>query len=48
MANPAMPTVPEVRYEEMTGAQLAEEVASLSGRTVEEVRNDGVQSSLVA
>ena len=36
MANPAMPTVP------------AEEVASLSGSTVEEVRNDGVQSSLVA
>ena len=38
MANPATPTVPEVRYEEMTGLQLAEEVASLTGRTVEEVR----------
>ena len=38
MANPATPTVPEVRYEEMTGIQLAEEVASLTGRTVEEVR----------
>ena len=41
-------TVPEVQYEELTGEQLAVEVASLSGRTVEEVRSDGVQSSLVA
>ena len=48
MVNPAMPTVPEVQYEELTGEQLAVEVALLSGRTVEEVRNDGVQSSLVA
>ena len=48
VANPAMPTVPEVQYEELTGEQLAVEVACLSGRTVEEVRNVGVQSSLVA
>ena len=48
MANPTMPTVPEVQYEELTGEQLAVDVASLSGRTVEEVRNAGVQSSLVA
>ena len=48
MANPTMPTVPEVQYEELTGEQLAVDVASLSGRTVEEVRTAGVQSSLVA
>ena len=45
MANPAMPTVPEVRYEELTGEQLAVDVAALSGLTVEEVRSDGVQAS---
>ena len=39
MANPTMPTVPEVQYEELTGERLAVDVASLS---------DGVQSSLVA
>ena len=48
MANPAMPTVPEVQYEEMTGEQLAVDVAALSGLTVEEVRSDGVQASLIA
>eukprot|EP00439_Symbiodinium_sp_Y106_P076010 s1279_g15.t1 len=48
MANPAMPTVPEVRYEELTGEQLAVDVAALSGLTVEEVRSDGAQASLVA
>eukprot|EP00439_Symbiodinium_sp_Y106_P068957 s2025_g11.t2 len=48
MANPALPTVPEVRYEELTGEQLAVDVAALSGLTVEEVRSDGVQASLIA
>ena len=48
MANPAMPTVPEVRCEELTREQLAVNVAALSGLTVEEVRSDGVQASLVA
>ena len=32
MANPAMTTVPEVRYEELTGEQLAVDVAALSKR----------------
>ena len=40
-----MPTVPEVRCEELTGEQLAVNVAALSGLTVEEVRSDGVQAS---
>ena len=48
MANPAMPTVPEVQYEALTGEQLAVDVAALSGLTVEEVRSDGVQASLIA
>eukprot|EP00439_Symbiodinium_sp_Y106_P073096 s473_g13.t1 len=48
MANPAMPTVPEVQYEALTGEQVAVDVAALSGLTVEEVRSDGVQASLIA
>eukprot|EP00439_Symbiodinium_sp_Y106_P035663 s4361_g4.t1 len=48
MANPAMPTLPEVQYEALTGEQLAVDVAALSGLTVEEVRSDGVQASLIA
>eukprot|EP00439_Symbiodinium_sp_Y106_P081960 s2757_g21.t1 len=41
MANPAMPTVPEVRYEEMTGEQLAHDLASLTGRSVTDIQNEG-------
>ena len=48
MANPAMPTVPEVQYEALTGEQVAVDVAALSGLTVEDVRSDGVQASLIA
>ena len=48
MANPAMTTVQEVQYEALTGEQLAVDVAALSGLTVEEVRSDGVQASLIA
>ncbi|CAE7396972.1 yqkD [Symbiodinium sp. CCMP2456] len=47
-ASPTLSTVPELRYEEMTGEELAQEVANLSGMTVEEVKSDGVQTSLVA
>ena len=43
-----MPTVPEIRYESITGEQLAVDVAALSGLSVEEIRSDGVQASLVA
>ena len=48
MANPSMPTVPEVRYESITGEQLAVDVAELSGMSVEQIRNDGVQAPLIA
>ena len=48
MANPSTPTVPEIRYESITGEQLAVDVAELSGMSVEQMRNDGVQASLVA
>ena len=48
MAAPTMETVPELQYEEMTGDELAQQVADLSGVTVEEVKQDGVQTSLVA
>ena len=47
MANPTMPTVPEVQYEELTGEQLARDLASLSGRSVTEIQTDGVQVTLV-
>ena len=43
MANPTMPTVPEVQYEELTGEQLAHDLASLSGRSVTDIQNEGVQ-----
>ena len=46
MANPSMPT--EIRYEDLTAEQLVVDAAALSGRTVEELRESGVQSSLVA
>ena len=36
------------RYEEMTGEELAQTVADLSGMSLEEVKTDGVQTSLVA
>ena len=36
------------RYEEMTGDELAQTVADLSGMSLEEVKTDGVQTSLVA
>ena len=47
MANPAMPTVPEVQYEEMTGEQLAHDLASLSGRSVTDIQNEGVHVTLI-
>eukprot|EP00439_Symbiodinium_sp_Y106_P060154 s1310_g8.t2 len=46
MANPAMPTVPEVRYEKMTGEQLAHDLASLPGRSVTDIQNEGVHVTL--
>ena len=36
------------RYEEITGDELAQTVADLSGMSLHEVINDGVQTSLVA
>ena len=36
------------RYEEMTGDELAQTVADLSGMSLHEVITDGVQTSLVA
>eukprot|EP00439_Symbiodinium_sp_Y106_P067855 s4734_g11.t1 len=48
MANPSTPTVPEIRYESITGEQLAVDVAELSGMSVEEIRSDGAQASLIA
>ena len=48
MATPTLETVPELRYEDMTGEELAQQVAELSGMTVSEVMTDGVQTSLVA
>ena len=42
-----MPTVPEVQYEELTGQQLARDLASLSGRSVTEIQTDAVQVTLV-
>ena len=47
-ATPTLETVPELRYEEMTGDELAQQVADLMGMPVEEVKENGVQSSLVA
>ncbi|CAE7207760.1 unnamed protein product [Symbiodinium sp. CCMP2592] len=48
MAQPTMPTVPEVQCENITGEQLAVDLAVLTGRRVEDIRNEGVQSLLVA
>ena len=42
-----MPTVPEVQYEEMTGEQLAHDLASLTGRNVTDVQNEGVHVTLI-
>ena len=47
MANPATPTVREVRYEEMTGEQLAHDLARIYGRNVTDIQTDGVQVTLV-
>ncbi|CAE7362841.1 unnamed protein product, partial [Symbiodinium sp. CCMP2456] len=47
-ASPTLSTVPELQYEEMTGEELAQQVANLMGMSVEEVKRDGVQTSLVA
>ncbi|CAE7874482.1 unnamed protein product [Symbiodinium sp. KB8] len=41
MAAPSLPTVPEVQYENITGEQLAADLAVLTGQTVEEVKNEG-------
>ena len=41
-------TVVAPRYEEMTGEELAQTVADLSGMTLADVKTDGVQTSLVA
>ena len=48
MAAPSLPTVPEVQYENITGEQLAADLAVLTGQTVEEVKNEGVQATLVS
>ena len=47
MASPAMPTVPEVQHEEMTGEQLAHHLASLTGRSVTDIQNEGVHVTLI-
>ena len=47
-ATPALATVPELTYESMTGEELAVEVAALTGKSVEDVKNAGVQNTLVA
>ena len=47
MANPAMPTVPEVRYEELTGEQLAHDLAGISDRNVTDIQNQGVHVTLI-
>ncbi|CAE7406577.1 unnamed protein product [Symbiodinium sp. CCMP2456] len=47
-AIPTLETVPELRHEAMTGEELAQQVADLMGMPVEEVKENGVQSSLVA
>ena len=44
----SLPTIPEVQYENMTGDQLATELSALTGRTVEQVKSEGVQATLVA
>ena len=43
-----MEPLPEHMIEAMTGEQLVIDLAALTGRTVEEVRQDRVQSTLVA
>ena len=48
MAAPSLPTVPEVQYENMSGEQLAADLAVLTGQTVEEVKSAGVQTALVS
>ena len=40
--------LPEHVIEAITGEQLAMDAAALTGRTVEEVRQEGVQTTLVA
>eukprot|EP00439_Symbiodinium_sp_Y106_P047520 s3348_g6.t1 len=47
MANPTMPTVPEIQYEELTGDKLAHDLASLSGRSVTDIQNEGVHMTLI-
>ena len=47
MANPAMTTVPEVRYEESTGEQLANDLAEISGRRVTDIQNESVHVTLI-
>ena len=42
------PLFREVQYEAIAGEQLAVDVAALSGLSVEKIRSDGVQASLVA
>ena len=48
MARVPMEPLPEHMIEAMTGEQLVIDLAALTGRTVEEVRQDRVQSTLVA
>ena len=48
MAAPSLPTVPEVQYENMTGEQLAADLAVLTGRLIEEIKNEGVQATPVS
>ncbi|CAE7351810.1 unnamed protein product [Symbiodinium sp. CCMP2456] len=43
-----MPTVPEVQYENITGEQLAVDLAALTGRPIDEIKNEGVQATLAS
>ena len=47
IANPAMPSVPEVRYEELTGEQLANDLAGISGQNVTDIQNEGAHVTLI-
>ena len=42
-----MTTVPEVRYEESTGEQLANDLAEISGRSVTDIQHESVHVTLI-
>ena len=47
MADPTITTDPEVRYKELTGEQLAHDLARISGRNITDIQNEGVHMSLI-